>query len=116
MGNAPAKLLFSALFSLPHILFRRDRGILIHVLCLLDSAGFVSGKLARQIAQLLSGGHRLAANGRLRVDNSRPGRIEWLLSNSVCPYRSMRIFQSSGLIVLRLIQWASCQGKQSVNE
>ena len=102
MGNAPAKLLFSALFSLPHIHSRRDRCISIHVHCLLVSAGFVSGKLARQLAQLLSGGHRLAANWRLRLDSSRPGQTEWLRSGSVCPFVYMRIFQSAGQTVFRL--------------
>ncbi len=102
MGNAPAKLLFSALFSLPHILFRRDRSIPIHVLCLLDTAGFVSGKLARQLVQLLSGGHRLAAYWRLRLDSNRPGQTEWLRSDSVCPFVYMRIFQSAAVTVFRL--------------
>ena len=74
MGNAPAKLFGVALVSsLPQFNLYRDSRFQVQAIFELDIGGFVIGKLARPLAQLLSGGHRLAANGRLRVDNSLPG-------------------------------------------
>ena len=74
MGNAPAKLFGVALVSsLPQFNLYQDRRFQVQAISRIDTLGFVSGKLARPLAQLQSGGHRLAANGRLRVDNSLPG-------------------------------------------
>jgi len=74
MGNAPAILLALRTFQFAVSSIPPGQAFSVQVLCFLDTAGFVNGKLARQLGMLLSGGHRLAAIGRLRVDNSRPGR------------------------------------------
>ena len=74
MGNAPAILLALRTFQFAVSSVSPGQAFSFQILSQLDSVGFVNGKLARLHDLLLSGGHRLAANGRLRVDNSRPGR------------------------------------------